>query len=193
MAGHARYTALLDACVLYPLAMTDALMSLATAGFFAAKWTTKIEAEWIRALERQRPDLVGKLDARRDSMREAIPDWEIPESAWSSLIAGLDLPDPDDRHVLAAAIAGHADCIVTSNLKDFPTSVLLEYGVEAVDPDTFIINQWDLDPVNAIAAFKRMRARRKKPQSSPEDFAYALEVGGLPTTAERLRSASELI
>lgn len=193
MAGHARYTALLDACVLYPLAMTDALMSLATAGFFAAKWTTKIEVEWIRALERQRPDLVGKLDVRRDSMREAIPDWEIPESAWSSLIVGLDLPDPDDRHVLAAAIAGHADCIVTSNLKDFPTSVLLEYGIEAVDPDTFIINQWDLDPVNAIAAFKRMRARRKKPQSSPEDFAYALEVGGLPTTAERLRSASELI
>lgn len=50
MAGHARYTALLDACVLYPLAMTDALMSLATAGFFAAKWTTRIEDEWIRSL-----------------------------------------------------------------------------------------------------------------------------------------------
>jgi hypothetical protein len=52
MAGHVRYTALLDACVLYPLAMTDALMSLATAGFFAAKWTTRIEDEWIRSLER---------------------------------------------------------------------------------------------------------------------------------------------
>lgn len=65
--------------------------------------------------------------------------------------------------------------------------------IEAIDPDTFIINQWDLDPVNAMAAFKRMRARRKKPLSSPEDFAYALEVGGLPTTAERLRAAAELI
>ena len=84
-------------------------------------------------------------------------------------------------------------CIVTSNLKDFPASVLFEYGIEAIDPDTFIINQWDLDPVNAIAAFKRMRARRKKPLSSPEDFAYALEVGGLPTTADRLRAAAELI
>ena len=61
MAGHARYTALLDACVLYPLAMTDALLSLATAGFFAAKWSTRIEDEWIRSLERQRPDLAGKL------------------------------------------------------------------------------------------------------------------------------------
>ncbi|NCC31458.1 MAG: PIN domain-containing protein [Chloroflexia bacterium] len=193
MAGHARYTALLDACVLYPLAMTDALMSLATAGFFAAKWTTRIEYEWIRSPERQRPELVGKLTVRRDSMRDAIPDWEVPEAAWASLLPGIELPDPNDAHVLAAAIAGHAECIVTSNLKDFPSAVMLEYGIEAIDPDTFIINQWDLDPVNAIAAFKRMRARRKKPQSSPEDFAYALELGGLPTTAERLRLAAELI
>lgn len=73
MAGHARYTALLDACVLYPLAMTDALMSLATAGFFAAKWTTRIEEEWIRSLEKQRPELVGKLGIRRDSMRVPFP------------------------------------------------------------------------------------------------------------------------
>ena len=193
MAGHARYTALLDACVLYPLAMTDALLSLATAGFFSAKWTTRIELEWIRAIERQRPDLVGRLDVRRDSMRLAILDWEVPEPAWVSLAQGIQLPDPDDTHVLAAAIAGHADCIVTSNLKDFPSTVLDVFGIEAIDPDTFIINQWDLDPVNAISAFKRMRARRLKPQSSPEDFAYALELGGLPTTAQRLRAASELI
>lgn len=193
MAGHARYTALLDACVLYPLAMTDSLLSLATAGFFSAKWTTRIELEWIRSIERQRPDLVGKLDVRRDSMRLAILDWEVPEPAWASLAQEIQLPDPDDTHVLAAAIAGHADCIVTSNLKDFPSTVLDVFGIEAIDPDTFIINQWDLDPVNAIAAFKRMRARRQKPQSSPEDFAYALELGGLPTTAQRLRAASELI
>lgn len=193
MAGHARYTALLDACVLYPLAMADALMSLATAGFFAAKWTTKIEDEWIRSLEMPRPDLIGKLSVRRDCMRDAIPDWEVAEPAWTSIVHGINLPDPDDAHVLAAAIAGRADCIVTSNLKDFPGSALREYGIEAIDPDTFIINQWDLDPVKAIAAFKRMRARRKQPQSSPEDFAYALEIGGLPTTAERVRAAAELI
>lgn len=147
MAGLARYTALLDACVLYPLAMTDALMSLATAGFFAAKWTTRIEDEWIRSLEKQRPELVGKLGIRRDSMRDAIPDWEVPETAWSAITGGIELPDPNDVHVLAAA----------------------------------------------IAALKRMRARRQKPQSSPEDFAFGLEQGGLPTTAERLRLAAELI
>jgi hypothetical protein len=69
VAGHARYTALLDACVLYPLAMTDALMSLATAGLYAAKWTVRIETEWIAALEQRRPDLKGRLDFRRNQMR----------------------------------------------------------------------------------------------------------------------------
>lgn len=193
MAGHVRYTALLDACVLYPLAMTDALMSLASAGFFAAKWTTRIEGEWIRSLEKQRPDLAGKLEVRRDCMREAIPDWEVPEASWSAIARGIELPDPNDVHVLAAAIVGHADCIVTSNLKDFPNAILAEFGIEAVDPDIFILNQWDLDPVGAITAFKLMRARRKKPESDPEDFAYARELGGLPMTAERIRLAAELI
>lgn len=141
MAGHARYTALLDACVLYPIAVTDALLSLATAGFYAAKWTIRIEAEWITALEKQRPDLAGRLEFRRDSMRAAIPDWEVPESAWSSLADGISLPDPGDVHVLAAAIAGHADCIVTANVADFPESVLSGYCIEILDPDRFIANQ----------------------------------------------------
>lgn len=193
MAGNARYTALLDACVLYPIAMADALMSLATAGLFAAKWTTRIEQEWISALEERRPELKGRLGVRRDSMREAVPDWEVPETAWQALLDGLQLPDPNDVHVLAAAIAGHADCIVTANLRDFPTEIVAPYGIEVVDPDRFIINQWDLDPLVAIAAFKHMRARWRKPQATPEDFAQALERGGLPATAQRVRDAAELI
>jgi predicted nucleic acid-binding protein len=193
MAGNARYTALLDACVLFPIAMTDSLMSLATAGLFAAKWTTRIEEEWTAALEERRPDLKGKLAVRRDSMRAAVPDWEVPESAWQALAANLELPDPNDTHVLAAAIAGHADCIVTANLRDFPVNAVRPYGIEVVDPDRFIINQWDLDPIVAIAAFKRMRSRWKKPEATAEDFAEALERGGLPATAQRLLEAAELI
>jgi len=124
MAGHARYTAVLDACVLYSIAVTDALMSLATAGLYAAKWTVEIEHEWIRALETTRPDLSGRLDVRRDSMRAAIPDWEVPTAHWQRLDLAVELPDPNDAHVLAAAIAGHADCIVTENLRDFPADIL---------------------------------------------------------------------
>jgi hypothetical protein len=159
MAGHARYTALLDACVLYPLAVTDALMSLATTGLYAAKWTRRIETEWIESLERHRPDL----------------------------------PDEKDRHVLAAALAGHADCIITANLTDFPASVTDPLGIEVTHPDQFIVAQWDLDQLVTVAAFKRMRSRWKKPQATAGDFAAAIERGGLPATAQRLREAAELI
>jgi hypothetical protein len=157
VAGHARYTALLDACVLYPLAIADALMSLATTGLYAAKWTRRIEDEWL------------------------------------PLEGALQLPDTKDRHVLAAALAGHADCIVTANLVDFPIAVVEPLGIEVIHPDQFIVAQWDLDQLVAVAAFKRMRARWKRPEASAMDFAHAMERAGLPTTAQRLREAAELI
>jgi predicted nucleic acid-binding protein len=168
-------------------------MSLAAVGLFAAKWTERIEDEWIRALEQQRPDLKGKLHYRRDQMRAAVPDWEVPVAAWQAVEVRHGLPDPGDAHVLAAAVAGHADCIVTANLKDFPAEVVQPMGIEVTHPDRFIINQWDLDPLVTVAAFKRMRARWKKPQSSAEDFAQAMERNGLAATAQRLREAADLI
>jgi len=193
MAGNSRYTAVLDACVLYQLAIADSLMSIAVTGLFAAKWTQKIEEEWIESLEKNRPDLKGKLATRRDSMREAVPDWEISEAAWNSIASSLTLPDPNDVHVLAAAIAGHADCIVTRNQRDFPASIMDVHGIDILDPDEFIINQWDLENVPVMAAFKGMRARRKKPTESVEDFALTLEKYGLPATAQKIREAAALI
>lgn len=97
MAGHARYTAVLDACVLYPVALSDALMSLASKGLFAGKWTTRIEDEWIRNQEVQRPDLIGRLTTRRDAMREAVLDWEVQEASWQALAPSLVLPRPTYR------------------------------------------------------------------------------------------------
>lgn len=193
MAGHARYTALLDACVLYPVALSDALMSLAVTGLFAAKWTQAIEHEWIRNLEQHRPDLTGRLDTRRDMMRSVAPDWEVQEEAWQAIASSLTLPDKDDVHVLAAAIAGHADCIVTANLKDFPADTVNLFGIEVIHPDDFILKQLDLDPFSALAAFKEMRARWKRPQATPEAFAQVMEKNGLVATAERLRQALQLI
>jgi predicted nucleic acid-binding protein len=193
VAGHARYSALLDACVLHPMAMADALMSLASAGLYAAKWTRRIEAEWMTSIEERRPDLHGRLDYRRDQMREAVPDWEVEAHAWRPIAVGLALPDPNDVHVLAAALAGHADGIVTANLRDFPIDVVGPLGIEIIHPDQFIVAQWDLDQLAAVAAFKRMRARWKKPETNAEDFAGAMERGGLPATAQRLRDAAELI
>ncbi len=193
MAGHGRYTAILDACALYPICVADALLSMAVAGLYAAKWTTRIEEEWIRNLESNRPELAGKLDRRRDGMRDAIPDWEIPENACNAVASGLMLPDANDVHVLAAAIAGHADCIVTMNLRDFPTETLEVHSLCAIHPDDFLIAQFDLDPLSALAALKDMRNRSKNPPLTPEEFAAAFERNGLVAMAERIREAVELI
>ncbi len=193
MAGHARYTAVLDACVLYPVCVADALLSMAVAGLYAPKWTTAIEDEWMRNLETARPELKGRLDYRRDNMREAVPDWEVSETAWRPLIGGLRLPDADDVHVLAAAIAGHADCIVTANMKDFPASILDRHGLSAIHPDDFLLAQLDLDEITALTAFKEMRGRSRRPPLTPDEFADILARNGLAATARRLRNAAALL
>lgn len=194
MAGVARYTAVLDACVLHGSLHSDALMSLATAELFAAKWSERIEDEWMRSVKRSRPDLADdKVQRRRDAMRAAVPDWEVAERVIAQLLPGLTLPDANDRHVLAAAIAGHADCIVTRNLKDFPEDVLADFGVEAIHPDRFIVCQWDLNPYQTISALKKMRARLRGPAMSSDEFADAFARVELTLVAERLREVRDLI
>ncbi len=193
MAGHVRYTALLDACVLYPTTVADTLMSLSVAGLFAAKWTLAIEAEWVNGVERNRPDLVGKLANRVERMRRAVPDWEVTAPQYEVIVPCLQLPDKDDVHVLAAAIAGHADCIVTSNLKDFPASVVGVHGIEVIHPDDFVVMQLDIDAVVGLTAMKTMRRRMKAPERSPEEFATLLERSQLFSTAQRIRDAAALI
>ena len=193
MAGHARYTALLDACVLFPLAVCDSLMSVASTGLYAPKWSLVIEDEWTRSLEERTGKPPGTFNRRRDAMRDAVPDWEVPKESWASVAPCLKLPDPNDVHVLAAAIAGHADCIVTMNLKDFPDSALAPFGLEAIHPDEFLIAQMDLDHLGVLAAFKEMRLRLNNPAYTPEHFAEAMERNALVAIAQRLREAAALI
>ncbi len=193
MAGHARYTVLLDACALFPICVCDALMSVAATGIYAAKWTRRIDDEWTRNLEANAGKPKGTFDVRRDLMHHACPDWEVPESAWQTLEDCLSLPDPDDRHVLAAAVAGHVDCIVTFNLRDFPNQAVAHFGIEVLHPDAFLIAQLNLDPLLVLPAFKKMRARLCNPELTPETFADSVERNGLPQTASFLRGAAELI
>jgi predicted nucleic acid-binding protein len=193
MAGHVRYTALLDACVLFPIATCNALMSVAGTGIFAAKWTARIDDEWMDSLALAKGIEVDKLARRRDLMHAACPDWEVPLVAWQPLEACIELPDSDDRHVLAAAMAGHADCIVTANLKDFPSDVLEPLGIEVLHPDAFLVAQIELAPLHVLPAFKAMRARHLNPAVTPEQFADSLARAGLVRTADYLRQAAGLI
>ncbi len=193
MAGHARYTVLLDACVLLPICVCDALLSVAATGIYAAKWTRKIDEEWTRNLESEKGKPKGFFGDRCEQMHLACPDWEVSESAWLPLEKSLSLPDPDDQHVLAAAISGHADCIVTFNLRDFPDSTVSSFGIEVLHPDEFLIAQIELDPLRVLTAFKKMRDRLRNPPFTPESFIDALERNRLPQTAMYLREAAALI
>lgn len=191
MAGSAQYTAVLDANVLYPALLRDVLLSLADADLYSAKWSVHVRDEWTRSLLRDRPGMGAQVAAAAQAMEEAIPDCLV--SGYEHLIEGLKLPDPDDRHVLAAAITGHADAIVTWNEKDFPREVLDPFGIEVQTPDEFVCNQLMLEKFTALAALKRMRERWARPQYDAMALVALLEKRGLPQTAAHLRDVVALI
>lgn len=191
MAGSSRYTAVLDANVLYPNLLRDILLSLAVAGLYHARWTARINDEWTRNLVANRPDIEPKIGLLLEQVNAAVPDCLV--DGYEYLIDRLTLPDADDRHVLAAAIVGHADAIVTANLKDFPTKVMAQHGIEVQHPDDFIMNQLELRPFEALEVIKRVRAKRRNPECSAADLIDMVEKSGLPQTAQHLRAHTGLI
>ena len=191
MAGSSRYTAILDANVLYPQLLRDTLLSLAVARLYHARWTATIHGEWTRNLLLTRPDLATKLPAVVALMNSSVPDCLVTN--YEKLAESLELPDPDDRHVLAAAIVGHADAIVTFITKDFPEAVLQPYGIEVQHPDEFVVNQLQLQKIPALSAIKKMRARWTNPARPAQELITAFELRGMPMTADLLREAITLI
>lgn len=191
MAGSSQYTALLDANVLYPSLLRDILLSLSVQGLYHARWSHLIHEEWTRNLAANRPEIADKLPLLVKKMDQAIPNCLV--EGFEDLISSLQLPDPDDRHVLAAAIAGHCDAIVTYNLKDFPAESLAPFGLEVQHPDEFIMNQISLHEFKAVTAFKQVRTRLKNPQVSAEEMLEVMVKRGLVNSAEMLRDAVLLI
>ena len=186
-----RFVVVYDACVLYPAPLRDFLMRLATTGLFSAKWTDQIHDEWIRNVVKRRPELKEHLQRTRALMDDAVPDCLIEN--YEPLIEGLELPDPNDRHVLAAAIRAGAQIIVTFNLKDFPEDVLSRFGIEAVNPDTFVEQQMDLHEGLVVGVAKSHRESLRNPPKSPDDYLESLSAQGLIVTANRLKPFKNLI
>jgi len=161
-------------------------MELGSMDLFRARWTLDIQREWRSALLRDQPWLrPEKLDETQRNMNEAILGAVV--DGYDELIPSLDLPDPDDRHVLAAAIRCGANAIITKNLKDFPTNCLAKYQLEALHPDTFLIDQYDLDRGAVIASVRKIRARLRFPPMTALDYLEKLRQNGLAGFAEELR------
>ena len=187
----ATVTVLYDACVLYPAPLRDLLMWLALTDLFRAKWTDRIHDEWIGAVLRERPGLKVSLERTRELMNAHVRDCLVV--GFESLIETLALPDPSDRHVLAAAITAHADLIVTKNLNDFPADRLAPFRIGAEHPDAFVRNLFDVDEATAIAAIAQHRASLQNPPKSVDEYLDTLLAMELPETVAFLRQRRAFI
>ncbi|ABC33097.1 conserved hypothetical protein [Hahella chejuensis KCTC 2396] len=187
----ARYSVILDACVLYPAPLRDLFMRLAMEDLFMARWTDLIHEEWINALMRQGKFLREDLERIKCLMDSHVRDAKV--TGFEGLIESISLPDPDDRHVVAAAIRAGADAIVSFNLKDFPTNELEKYDLEVIHPDDFVCFQLELAPGAACQAIKQQREALKNPPIDKEKFLAILQKQQLPQTVNILRQYTSLI
>ena len=157
---------------------------------FCARWTERIHDEWTGNLLKNRPDLTAEqLAWTRARMNAHIPDATVTD--FEELIPSLVLPDPDDRHVLAAAIRGRADVIVTKNLKDFPAAALAQYGIESQHPDEFVFRLLGLAPEIVCDAVQRHRLSLKHPPKTIDEYLATLEQQELPRTVAALRQVTD--
>jgi hypothetical protein len=180
------FVVLYDACVLYPAPVRDLLLRVATTGIVRARWSEAILDECFRNIAAQRPEIPPEALARtRALMNRAVPDCLV--TGYEHLIEGLELPDPDDRHVLAAAIRAHAQAIVTFNLKDFPGHVLARYDMEPKHPDEFVLDSIDLAPGAVVQCVTAQAAALRSPPVLLPDLLDTLRRLGLVQSVARLR------
>jgi len=187
------YTVLFDACVLYPAPLRDLLIELAAARvLFRAKWSDRIHEEWISNLLINRDDLKREvLERTRQLMDQAVPDCIV--SGYEDLIDAINLPDKNDRHVLAAAIRSGCDAIITFNLKHFPVSGLKQYDIDPIHPDEFITWLFELKQSVLVIAAQRCRARLKNPPKTAREYLERLESQGLPQTVDLLSEYESIL
>ncbi len=178
--------AIYDANVLYPAPLRDLLIRLAQAGMVQARWTDEIHDEWMRNVLKNQSHLSPvRLARTKQLMNDAVRDCLV--TGYEDLIPTLTLPDPNDRHVLAAAIQSKADVIVTFNLKDFPASLLSTFGLIAEHPDGFLMGFLESRPEEVCQALLMQRQSLKNPPLTVAQLLTTLENQGLRQSVNRLR------
>jgi len=177
------FAALLDTCTLWPSLRRDVLLSFAAEGLYRPLWSTTVLEE-LQDAETQKLIRRGTLPDAAElravtliaNMRHAFDDSEVPEASYQALEGTFGLPDPDDEHVVAAAVVGGAGLIVTENLKDFPAASL-PYGMAVSHPNEFLFDSVQIDALGAARAVGRVAARsgRFGPQMTFDDVLDALQ------------------
>lgn len=190
--NHSPYAVVLDACVFYPSTLRDLLLRLGLTGLYQPKWSDTIQNEWQRNLLANRPEITSEQIARIGMlMNKALPDALV--TGFEPLISCITLPDPNDRHVVAAAVRCKAEVIVTMNLKDFPLALLSEFEIESMHPDEFIMDLFDLNQALVLKAVNAQRSSLKNPKMDSPVYLASLLRQGLPMTVHALQPFRSLI
>jgi predicted nucleic acid-binding protein len=171
----------LDTCVIYPDALRDILLGVAARGGFVPQWSARVLEEWARAARKKGAESEARVIGA--AMLAQFPRAMV--QGWEAVATRLVLPDPDDVHVLAAAIVGQADAIVTFNAADFPRHVLAAEGLARRDPDGVLWELWSHDPAPVTAAVMQAAARAPDVQQSQRAF---LKRAGLPRLAKAMEA-----
>ncbi len=170
--------AVLDACVLYPFHTRNLLVQFAVDRLVDVRWTDRIHDEWMRNLAANAPGVsMGRLERTRDLMKAALPMADV--RGYEPLIPGIVLPDPDDRHVVAAAVAGGASVVVTWNTSDFPEAELARHGLRRETPDQFSLGLYAAASEAVLAAVANARMNLRVSTPTADGFASALVQQGL--------------
>lgn len=156
------FPAFLDTNVLYGAVLADTLLRVAEAGAYRPHWSADVLAELSRNLVLRAGLSLDKADRRIQQMEQAFPDASV--AGYGGLIDGLGC-DPKDRHVLAAAIHGGCQVIVTFNIKDFPPESVEDFGITVVHPQDFLLDQLDLYPRLVHEALQAQAATSRRPNS----------------------------
>lgn len=179
--------AVLDTCVIYPTVMRQMLLGVAQQGVYTPLWSARIIEEWQRAAQKLGPD--GVVQAGSEAAILGV-NWPDAEVTWPpSLEDRLWLPDVADRHVLAAAIAGSADIIVTLNAKDFPRHILAEEGISRADPDAVLLGFYDAQPEQVKPVAEAVLAEAQRLSGKEWDIRALMKKARLPRLGKALSLA----
>lgn len=179
------FTAFIDANVFYGARLRSLVLFVAQTKIFRARWSDQVHDEWVRNLIANRPDLKPEdLAGTRALMNAAVPDCLV--EGYEPLMESMDLPDPDDRHVVAAAIMARASVIVTFNERDFPGDVLAGFGLHTKHPDQFLREAFGVQPELFVEAVKDDFVHYRNPPLVYKDYLASLAKAGIPALAEEL-------
>lgn len=179
---------LYDANLLYPFHLRNLLVQLGVHHIVRPRWTDAIHEEWTRTLVASGKVPRERLLHTRDIMKRVLPEADVQD--YAHRMVGFTLPDPDDGHVVAAALEGRAGTILTFNLRHFPAEILAPLGLVALDPDEYLCQLHGVDPEAIAAVIEAARVNLSRTAPDPTAFLDALERQRLPAFAARLRASA---